>query len=293
MDRKHGRILLALGLSLAGVIVAGHARALASLGTLTTQIGLEPVMPIAVPNLGDGPPFVTTSTTDTGLDADGFGNAASATATVSAFPGAAVAGSAVATAAVGGAYPSYARSTVAVEYRYGITLTGPSSVSAPIRFEGRTRGSATAAGTTARTVFEYTGGTVSELGVATGSPLVFGVPGIEWILDPSCGLGCGFDHEFTIASTIQSLLPNLSVVLRVEIDLEANEPGESLSASMSIDPYIYLDPAWAAANPEYTLVVDPLVANIPEPSTALLLLTALGGLGGWRRNRVSHAGGHR
>ena len=58
-----------------------------------------------------------------------------------------------------------------------------------------------------------------------------------------------------------------------------------------IDPQIFIDPAWLALNPGYSIVVDAAVGNgpsvsaVPEPGSAALLLAGLLGSVGIARLR--------
>jgi hypothetical protein len=218
---------------------------------------------------------------------DSGGNGAYAEAAVTDLPGPTVSGEASATAGPAGPTASFAQATIDVRLSYGITLNGPSSsVSAPIFFQGNTSASGAGSSVAATTALTYTGGTLVEISGSTATPRV-GQPGVEWILDPNCSTGCGFDHSFTFTSFINP--GSYSVVLEGLLDVVADDPDEQSAGTIFLDPYIYLDPAWAAANPEYSLTIEPGVGNVPEPATALLLLAGVGVLGLGRRSRRSVA----
>jgi hypothetical protein len=64
-----------------------------------------------------------------------------------------------------------------------------------------------------------------------------------------------------------------------------------------IDPNIFIDPAWLALNPGYSIVVDSAVGNglvggaVPEPSTWGMMLVGFAGIGfaSYRRTRKPRA----
>lgn len=263
-------------------LLTAAARATSLDNTLSAEVGGFAPLVVAI---GDPGPYLAVETESTGPLADGLGNQAIATSTWKAFPHPTVQGTAGALAGSNASVgPTFARATVDIRFSYGITLSGPSgpAVSAPIFFQGRTSGSGSGPGVSGSTVFQYTGGPLTELGGSTATPLAF-EPGVTWTLDPGCATGCGFDHTFTFQSVIGLGNP-FSLLLEGLLDVEADEPGEGSFGEIMIDPYIYLDPAWAAAHPEYTLVIEPGVFNVvPEPATAWLLLAGLGALGRCRR----------
>jgi PEP-CTERM motif len=69
------------------------------------------------------------------------------------------------------------------------------------------------------------------------------------------------------------------------------------TATSMIDPNIFIDPAWLALNPGYSIVVDSAVGNglvggaVPEPSTWGMMLVGLAGIGfaSYRRTRKPRA----
>jgi hypothetical protein len=89
-----------------------------------------------------------------------------------------------------------------------------------------------------------------------------------------------------------------TVSLYVVIQGDSHVPGASRptgtgltgTASAEIDPYLYIDPTWLAANPGYTLYVDSAVGNVapvPLPAAGWLLLSGLGAMVGLSRRRSS------
>ena len=65
-------------------------------------------------------------------------------------------------------------------------------------------------------------------------------------------------------------------------------PG-SASGSIYLDPYIAIDPAWSAAHPGYSLLIDPNAGNspggVPEPTAWAMLLAGFGVVGAAARRR--------
>ena len=76
------------------------------------------------------------------------------------------------------------------------------------------------------------------------------------------------------------------IALNVKVDTSSTDMGLSSSGEAVADPYIYIDPAFLAANPGVTLEISPGVGNTPpttsaapEPQGWLLLLMGVGGAG--------------
>ena len=82
---------------------------------------------------------------------------------------------------------------------------------------------------------------------------------------------------------------------RVEISVAVSASagaGFSAYATATVDPYIFIDPAWLADHPNYSVAVSagignaaPGVAAIPEPQTYAMMLAGLGLLGFVARRR--------
>jgi hypothetical protein len=110
--------------------------------------------------------------------------------------------------------------------------------------------------------------------------------------------GCG---AHTFADSVFAL-PNAVYDVYLSLNLQARSEGVPAAgvpigrAGGDIASYLFIDPAWAVANPGYSLVVNgvgnaalPIPPAVPEPRSALLLAAGLGLLAavGFRRQRAS------
>jgi hypothetical protein len=79
----------------------------------------------------------------------------------------------------------------------------------------------------------------------------------------------------------------------VQINASAGVAGAGF-ADATADPHVYIDPAFAALNPQYSLSLNVSndLAGAPEPSAWLLAITAAGALGCFRFLRRRTANSH-
>ncbi len=91
--------------------------------------------------------------------------------------------------------------------------------------------------------------------------------------------GCG-DGMF--GGTV-SVTANAEHSVRLDLQLRARASGFGVSSAKgAIDPYLYIEPSWAAAHPDYSLSVFGVgnsPAAVPEPETYSMILAGLGLLG--------------
>jgi hypothetical protein len=86
-----------------------------------------------------------------------------------------------------------------------------------------------------------------------------------------------------------SVTPGTLTTISMSVSTLENVQG---FASAIVDPYVYIDPTWLAANPGYSLEFSPGIGNeapsTPLPAALPLFASALGGLGGtaWLRRRA-------
>ena len=237
--------------------------------------------------LGDQPPVLASPVFDpqdqehpVTLDiTDGFGNHGRADAKVVDAVVPQVSGAAQVRAASSGAGKSFAEAVIDVHLSYGITLVGPNPLvsPAPIVFRGVTSIIANAFDLVASTSLTYAGGVLTAVDAGLGQPLL-GILGVGWTA-PDCAGACTLVDPFTYSSLI-SLNDGLPVDVAVtgHLDIKATTPDEFASGTLMIDPYIYLDPLWSLAHPEYHLVIEAGIGNtapVPVPGTGLLLAPAL------------------
>jgi hypothetical protein len=131
------------------------------------------------------------------------------------------------------------------------------------------------------------GGTASQAAASVG-----GFGGVACSGSNACG---DTPSSFSISGSFMAQACDLAVgncgsSFGVTIGVTADTSGDDGAFSASADPYIYIDPAFLAANPEYYVVVSAGIDNaplpaVPEVSTWALMALGFAGLGlaGWRR----------
>ena len=126
-----------------------------------------------------------------------------------------------------------------------------------------------------------------SLSVGTGSSSSYAVDiSASSTNDVATGTGAGLDLDpttghFSYSDTLL-LTTNTNYTVQIEADaLAGNAPGySSLQEGRSyIDPYFYIDPSFPDAQ-QYSILTSPGIGNIaPEPTTLILLLAGLAGIG--------------
>ncbi len=167
---------------------------------------------------------------------------------------------------------------------YYFTIVGPNSGSVPIDIVGTAD-------------LAQSGDTNSRAGISlnyapTGTS---GGAGFICVGSPS-GPGCG-THPFLLTGLVPTFPNGDTVSGTIIIGVEANAYypylGFPYSAAASIDPYIYIDPVFLAANPDNSVIVSPGIGNsapsaitsVPETGTLALFGTGLLSLGVISRRR--------
>ena len=98
------------------------------------------------------------------------------------------------------------------------------------------------------------------------------------------GYGCNQSNVIDVAGSFtQSLSLSANTLFKIELGAVANPngaPGVS-NANAAADPFIQIDPSFAAANPSVSVVVSPGISNVPvsttpEPSALSLMVLSLG-----------------
>ncbi len=197
---------------------------------------------------------------------------------------------------------------------YDFTIAGPTGsapVFVPIEIQGSTYGTVggvkTASFSGTRLTLSSTnslqnlhlvgtqGGTAADIYQPNGNVIDFSW-GKDYLngVTPYTDYSASFLYGASILSSATYVPGQNSVLLHMILqgsssvsDTPLNAPVTG-TASAGIDPYIYIDPTWLAAHPEYTLIVDSAVGNspvVPLPAAAWLFGSGLIGLTGVVRKR--------
>jgi hypothetical protein len=198
-------------------------------------------------------------------------------------------------ATAGGTLSSFAYLSVDISFTYGVSLYNPdpnaARVIAPIIIKGLASADASGSGpsnaTSVSAALTYSGGPLQVVGGhAVGDPTIGGAGStVVWGGPALCGSACGTSGDYVLASTIQSgLVPTttnpfpFSFTLTGHLTALSTSPGVTLSSHLLLDPFIELDPAWAAEHPGYVLAVEPGLGNsapVPELGSAWTLAGGL------------------
>jgi hypothetical protein len=195
-----------------------------------------------------------------------------------------------------------ANTLLAPSLSYNFEILGPQPAAVPVLFAGSTSGTLTSTGDPNRLV-GHVGTRISIL--ANGIANSFAPVGPQTGTAPDAlasngnrvNLGWGFQafqpvNYQSYASDWEwgaTLLVGEVGTITMNSSTEGGTTGKpqglavltGSTATSMIDPYIFIDPAWLALNPGYSIVVDSSVGNgltasaVPEPASGLLLLTGL------------------
>lgn len=181
-------------------------------------------------------------------------------------------------------------SAISASLSYYFSVIGPtglanSAVDVPIDISGQ-YSLAAKSFPTASAPDAYSAVSVNVLPLASGAALSFAKTCEEGFTAPGqCGQG-----SFSGTGLLQfggGFSGPYQVIMTANVESHLG-----YGASAYVDPYIQIDPTWAASNPGYSLVFDPGVGNalpVPEPSTlalSVLGLLSMMGLGLRRRDKA-------
>lgn len=192
---------------------------------------------------------------------------------------------------------------ISASYTFGFSVIGPlSGIGVPLRFGGSSSGTVFGSGDASR--WNDAVGTRLEV-TSVGGVFGFGPVGAQGGTPADLFSGSSqdvraawgsmaaspvsyssYDASFLFGATLLSgaAAPGTQV-LKLATILQGGTRGvlrnsglpSTGSAQTLLDAYVYIDPAWAAANPGYTLVLDPGVGvgPVPLPPSAWMLLAGL------------------
>ena len=190
---------------------------------------------------------------------------------------------------------------------YNFAVVGPQPTAVPVRFAGSTSGTLTSTGdpnrlvghvgTRIRIVADGIANSVAPIGSQSGTaPDAFA--------SNSNGVNLGWGFQAFQPVSYQSytsdwewgatLLVGQVGTITMSSNTEGGTTGQlrgpailtGSTATSMIDPHIFIDPAWLALNPGYSIVVDASVGNglavpaVPEPASGALMLAGLLGVAG-------------
>lgn len=172
------------------------------------------------------------------------------------------------------------RAIVGAEFKYFFVLSGPGTDLVPLaaRISGAVR-------------------VVNSIGVQASGGATIGI-GAASNVNVALGTSPGFDYDQSYSGT-QSFFARPGDVNVVDLQASANLDGDSSHfggyVSAYADPYITIDPDFAAAHPGYSLsfsdgVGNTLAGAVPEPAGWALLLTGFGIIGAALRRRSAMQG---
>ena len=248
------------------------------------------------------------------------GNSAESVLTLQAFPQPAI--SATATGSSDGREGNLSRAQVDAFITYDLAILGPvAGVAVPVLFSGSTAASFANAGdpsgwvNRAGTQIQLRGpdnATTSSfhtVGPQVGTAADIYYSNTQTIVRASWGqLASGpvsyseYSASFLFGATLHTVtaLPPVgtqTLTISEEVfgaDKSANPDRGTYSLASTtafVDPYVYIDPTWLAANPGYSVFVDPGVGNgplvtpVPEPSSFALMLAGMAAIGTMVRRR--------
>jgi hypothetical protein len=195
---------------------------------------------------------------------------------------------------------------------YNFAIAGPRPAAVPVLFAGSTSGTLISTGdpnrlvghvgTRIRIVADGIGNSFAPVGPQSGT-----APDALASTANGVNLGWGFQafqpvNYQSYTSDWEwgaSLLAGQVGTITMSTNTEGGTTGQlrgppiltGSTATSMIDPHIFIDPAWLALNPGYSIVVDARVGNgitvaaVPEPSADALLLTGLLGVAWTTRRR--------